>query len=1218
MPIDLLADKKRKPRDLLATAMQIEQPLDKPTDLIRKNKFKQISQSFAPEITKYLKFLNPLEQTRILAKGSDFLDEEMKEFFIGQKEPLTPEQFETPEVKEFTEKTFGKMKDFLIPRLFPPVLKKLPVFKELGEAEEKVQKQIGASLTNMLTDPVYLSMIAAGTIQRGATKIEAKITRQQGKILDQIKAELKDIHTKAGYNPQTIDEAINIKVAQEFNKARFIEREPKFLQQTLDNLRKNKNVIVRDMKAKLLSENILPEKAGVKPVAKPAKVPVKEVKAIVKPVSKELQPIIKEARKYKSAEEFVKEVKTEGLINESILYHGSGETIKNLSKVKSISLGTYPAFAKTYGDIVTPVRIKSNAKILDLDLRDQKIVENHIIRGFKGKKIDLLKQLYPKSSEFLEKHGDSYGLLNALPDQYKAIEKYARDGGYDAVKIRSSDATGSFVDDEVIAINPKAFEIMNNRKLTDIWKQAQAKPPEVKPEIKPTPKPKPHKPTDLLKPKKEIKPKSEILKKQSRVAIIAKEKGLTDAKTGKFKPQYRRLIQGMFGKKIRTRDMTVEQLKIIEDAIKALPKPTMRAGRLIPPSIPRTSKLVTDEFFRRRFKQPTPISLFTSQNYYTEILGVAELTKPLELAKQRMDLEYRAMSRSVDEMGKIINKVGKTTLAEKVRAKLKNRPTQAISEMRDLLDKYEDAPDGLSPDKTKIFNWFRNNTRTALKAQNEIRRKLDIPEIPNRKAYVKHVASGMAQEMLQGKYPFPEGLKFWSEKIVGKKIFNPAEFQRELEEDIENLFSKDLIFTTKSMWWTGLKEIHLSQPLRSFNEQLGALSKDLPVYEDLPQDQLIRLRNMSVMPSSTKNWLVKYVNTVIKGQETQLDASVNRIITQSGLGGVLNKLMKPFGRVLSQKPITSTFAKLGRLTIHGVMGWRPKQLIRNKFQLTQNLALYTFKANLKGFFPASIDKNLERLMGESVFLKSYTGIEELPTNIQKKLEQLWMAPYQWTATSNAAQSMKVAYHDTLELITKSKYKQYGWADPQRTYKEPKGKLYKSEEEKLLKEMEFGAGVSQFSYIPIGMPQIFRYKALTPVTRLQSWWMNYFTKFTREATIRMFKGETSYGAKLPPSRRMGYMRYLIFGGAILSSLGYKRAFLLGVFPTYLSPAAQLALGMYTYVTAGSDWERNKAKRRMHQSWTAFIPGSLAWKDWSAVFTGKKDFSELFTYTKKGKK
>lgn len=694
--------------------------------------------------------------------------------------------------------------------------------------------------------------------------------------------------------------------------------------------------------------------------------------------------------------------------------------------------------------------------------------------------------------------------------------------------------------------------------------------------------------------------------------ILAKEKAMLTPE-GKPKPQYRRLAQGMTGKK-SVKDMTEVEAGEFINALKTISEPYFKAGKLIPPTIPITKRIATEDFFKQKYKTPTPIKHLTSQTYYAEKLGVKPLVEPLELAKQNLDLETRALEGAINQQEKIIDKVGGTTLFQRAEAKLTNTPTPAVQEMRKLLDTYEEAPTFLSLEKKKTFDWFRNLNRTILEGENKVRAELGLDQIKYRKAYVRHIADKTAQELLQGKYPFPEGLKYWADRIVGKTIHNPMVMQRQLADDLENFFTKDLIYATNAMVRTGLKEIHLSQPLRAFSEQLGALSKDIPQYKTLTPEQLNAVREMSVMPASTKRWLIEYVNQVIKGQQTHLDEAVNKMVTDSGVGVMLNKVLKPFGRSLSKRPVTNTFKTIGRGIIHGVMGWIPRQLVRNKFQLFQNLSLYTIKANLKGALPVSVDKNLQELINKSVFYKSYTGVEETPRDIKNALERAWMAPYQWTAVTNAGQSMKVAYWDTLDLITKPKYKNLGWADPQRTYKEPKDFLYLSEKDKLLKEMEFGAGVTQFSYIPMGMPQIFRYKALTPITRLQSWWMNYFTRFTRESIHRLFKGETSYGAKLPWSRRLGYGRYLLIAGAIFSALGYKRSFLLGVLPTYLSPAAQLALGMYLYIASDKEWEKQRALKQMQYSWKAFIPGSGAWRNWSDVWTGKKPLEALFFYTK----
>ena len=744
--------------------------------------------------------------------------------------------------------------------------------------------------------------------------------------------------------------------------------------------------------------------------------------------------------------------------------------------------------------------------------------------------------------------------------------------------------------------------------------------------VAPTPE---AKPTELP----EIAPKVEIEKvpliseepielataKQIRQAhVIAREKAMISEK-GKMKPQYRSLAKMMVGKKSIS-EMTKDEATIFIDALGKLPEPTKNAmGELVPPSITKITALVPKEFFERKFKEPTVAKYLTSQTYYAEKLGIKSLVEPSEIGKQEFDLEFRNVNRTVDQAIKKIDVIGKTTIGEKITAKVKNIPTKAVANMAELLNKYEEPPETLPQEQKDIFNWFRSLSREIFKRENEVRKSLDFKPIEYKEAYLRHTADTMAKEMLRGEYPFPQGLKYWSEKIIGKKIFNPMEFQRKLSDDLIDLWTKDLAQATKSMLWSGLKEIHLAQPVKILSKYLNALSKDTKIYKDLTPEEKLAYQK-SVIPASTKKWLINYENQVIKGQSTELDANVNRIITQSGLKGLFNKVLSPFGRTVGEKPITNMFQFGGRLTISGVMGWIPRQIIRNSFQSVQNLALYGVKATTKALLPVSItnDKNLKELLTDSIFLKSYTGFEELPANLMGKLERIWLAPYGAVAVFNAKTAMKAAYWDTLDLIIKPKYKDFGWADAQRTKDTPEDFLYPSEKEKLLKEMEFGSGATQYQYIPIGMPELFRHKALIPLTRLQSWWMNYFTKFTGEALHRAFKGETSYGAKLPWSRRVNYLKYLLIGGAILTGMGYKRSFLIGVLPTYLSPAGQVALGLYAYATAKSDWQRQQALRKIQFSWTAFIPGSLAWRDFLAVWNGDKEIKELFFYKQPEKK
>jgi hypothetical protein len=246
----------------------------------------------------------------------------------------------------------------------------------------------------------------------------------------------------------------------------------------------------------------------------------------------------------------------------------------------------------------------------------------------------------------------------------------------------------------------------------------------------------------------------------------------------------------------------------------------------------------------------------------------------------------------------------------------------------------------------------------------------------------------------------------------------------------------------------------------------------------------------------------------------------------------------------------------------------------------------------------------EDIIQNSLLFRGYTGIESVGEDNIKKLERYGLMPYQISAVFNIKHAMKAAYWDTHDLITNPRYKDLGNADPRRTYTEPKDFLYDTEIEKIRSEMEFGPQATQFSYIPMAMPGIFRHKALIPFTRLQSWWMNYFMLFGREMATRGFTGKTESGLTLPWSRRLGAMRYLIIGGYLFHFLGWDRDFLKGVLPTTLAPIGRLMYGMYHWTTAYSDRDRKQAEKDILYTLPVCIPGGLAARDIWEVWTGKK--------------
>jgi len=257
--------------------------------------------------------------------------------------------------------------------------------------------------------------------------------------------------------------------------------------------------------------------------------------------------------------------------------------------------------------------------------------------------------------------------------------------------------------------------------------------------------------------------------------IIAKEKALVDLKTGKPREQYKKLAKIHTGKRSMA-DMTTEEADSFIEALGRYPekKWSPKAGDWIPQAIPKTKAIVPENYFNLEFGEPTPVRLFTSQNYYATKLGVGEFTQPLELAKQELDLVSSAWSRAVELKIGELNKIYKVTLKEKLAAKAKNRPTRASAEMAQLLNKYEDLPadlvDKLGMEKVKIFVWFRNLNRTLLNAQNQIREILNMPLIPHRQAYFRHIANQTIDEVWRGNFSLPQDLAIGRGNLLGKRF----------------------------------------------------------------------------------------------------------------------------------------------------------------------------------------------------------------------------------------------------------------------------------------------------------------------------------------------------------------------------------------------------------------------------------------------------------------
>jgi len=611
-----------------------------------------------------------------------------------------------------------------------------------------------------------------------------------------------------------------------------------------------------------------------------------------------------------------------------------------------------------------------------------------------------------------------------------------------------------------------------------------------------------------------------------------------------------------------------------------------------PPTKPPTPEKATplNPAPLQEYKKPGLAQHVTSQSWYADKLGVRKLLEPAMKAKTGKIKEGNLLKKSVT---KIFKDLEKSNINVKQFARTFNTN--------------ENPPANLSEKEKAAFEFGRDLTRDMWERLNAVRSELDMPLIRYRKGYFRHIADKQIDEILAGERELPKELSYLQKKLTKVKD-NPMAYRREIEDAFLTKYSDDWEFVMKSMIDTSLEEIYMTAPKTILNNKLKEIDK------------------AGTMPAETRKWINDFIDYHFENKQTKLDEMVDAIITETQAKDILNNFLKPFGKQLSQRPLTKMISNISKLPVYGAMGGvNPKQIIRNLFQTTQNMGLYGVTSTAKGMLPTTKGSTLEELLNKSDFLQNYNGLEGIEKNLLSKIKEKTLAPYQWSAVGNVKRGMKAAYYNMEKYFKDPKFKKFGWADPQRTYNEPKDFLYPSEIEKMLKEMEFGGQTLHYDYQSWGLPQVFRNKSLSPITRFGSWFLNYWMTFQRECFRRAFTGTPSYdnNVKFSPADRTNYLKYIILGGAILSSLGYYRSYMFGTAPAGLPPTAQLAMGLYNYTinSGNSSWEKKKRAQAAYQIKNAalmHIPLYLSVKDATSLLKGEKPLRDYLFYTKSANK
>lgn len=717
-----------------------------------------------------------------------------------------------------------------------------------------------------------------------------------------------------------------------------------------------------------------------------------------------------------------------------------------------------------------------------------------------------------------------------------------------------------------------------------------------------------------------------------------------------FKSQQRLLKGDLPDKMLRDIGVKPSQIKVVRPRAPVAEKPEVKAALALrqeaglskitpqditalaakqpwePPHVTDEGSIVSDELWRKHFREPGLGLYVTPKEYYFRLLGMDEIVQPITTAAKRMYLEQLDVSKWAKGIEKRINKLAKTSVKEKAVAKLMNRSTDPAAKMAVLLNKYPDAPDFLSPPEKAIFTEIRGFTRQLLHRTNMTRMKLGLEPIKEVHAYMTHWLDDISKQAVSRKYPFPHEVEYWLKRRLPRKIRNPLAEERKVKDDLLKYFSNNLGKLLSVMARYELRDIYLTEPYTILKAQMHELRK--------------------IIPAKSQKELDAYLRHDIFGYQTDLDALINT--TLKPLTFLLNIPLKPTGRIITN-PIRTLSVGLRRGIITATIAGRPRLAIRNLGQklLLQNL--YPQVDYLRAQFWKDPPGLMDMLRQEVYYRISQRRWEDIP--VGTIVERVSMQPYQkahagFNYLSNVEVAMKTGWYYGQRMMKlsqdvnggfyKNSAKRFIKSMPEHTREvaakqivAQKGSFYDMFKAKLwspedaLQEATEAGSLTQWTYFMTDMPRMFRGHGARAMLSLQSWWQNYFFKHLRECWIRTFTGETSRGKYVRPVDRINWLKGsmtilgITEGIRATTGLDYKRFYFgLGPAPFYLPPLGQLINGTIRYMTAKSDRQRKQALSTLKYVYKAFVPGSMAWRDLEKFMSSEHNLKQYLFYTEEG--
>ena len=835
-------------------------------------------------------------------------------------------------------------------------------------------------------------------------------------------------------------------------------------------------------------EAVVPEpKPTPKIISEAVKAPPKAIIPEKRVIPKELEPLAQEAKKYKSAEEFVEK--------ENIYLHGTG--IKQASIIESEGF-------KLEQLRRTDVRVPGESEFISLT---RKPAEAEVFATKDGT-IFVTKI---KSKIKIASQEQFESLNQELGRNWSLTYKELRKRGFDAV-----DFTDAF-SQELRILNPEVIESFTNLKgsLKDFYTQATKPVKEVKPEVvKPEVKVLEVKPEKKLitKPSKieylhlgigGLEPYSpqEILRIEKELSKAEAEKAPDELPTTEEQEVIKRAREYKAGTKLKMAvRMLAEQKHInpkqyteivefltgreslsakggatIDDARKVMAfireLVSIRPGGKV--YIPVGDHMLPLEFFNQVAKGKP--SDFVSDAIDPEFhalykMGAGHIYEMMNEANLSKMIDIKT---TLDDFKEVLKPASKEGIEKNIFLALNGKKvplTSADKEAVDFIKKWEDKD---------------------LRMKNAVRGKTGMPLIKPVKEYIYRMYVESVREAQKEKYTIDAGVLQGMDRYLPKQVWTPTFLRRKLTFDqaLEKGLETNILKTLQRQVDADLRFIHLTGPIRK-------IKTILPYYDYASQKHI-------------RTW----ISEAFLKRPTEMDKKVNQFI-ENRTQGKLEIIDKALKKVGGSKSSIKALKNIALRPFYDILFFANFTL--GNRNLTQGILDF-------GLIPPQ-----DIMWGyESLFTKQGRAILSHSKMFKTRMAYEW---YGQNFTTTNLSNMKNTIIRAGKAIERSGSFYFRFIDK---YPNVGGMIlgsfhfftkkgYDPVESMFLAERN--AKITQFSYLGWDMPRPFRSATLSPIYMLKSWPL-YFKNYIGELLNRLWTGKDMGGRSVSGYERLGIFAYI---------------------------------------------------------------------------------------------